>query len=134
MIRAITLTALWLGGCVLITGGSDGYTELVDASAQAPTAAACPADASACVVVGCSSPADCLADDASAGGFCCLTPTTSPAGAALACQATACPLAQTTVCASSADCPVGLACETQQCSISGTSITFKTCGAVPCPG
>ena len=125
--------ALVLGGCLLVTGSTSGYVEVVDAGAQAPTTSTCNADAGACLVVGCSSPADCPGVDGGPNGFCCLSATLSPPGAALACQAAGCAGGQSTVCATSLDCDQRTTCDAHACTLQQTSITFRTCGSFTCP-
>jgi hypothetical protein len=97
--------ALTVAGCVLITGGTDGYS-----AAEGGVSG-----------VGCQTPADCH------GQVCCFVlgdggvPST-------ACQAT-CPAWEQS-CAVGSDCGEGGACLAQSCTVEGTTVQVTTCGAI----
>ncbi len=103
-VLAVAATA---GGCVILTGSTDGYS-LVDAGA-------------------CTSAADC----GDGGKVCCLVVMTS--GASNTCQAGPCGGAvPVQLCSSGTECGDAGACLTQLCSIGGhTYPSQKACGTIP---
>ena len=98
-----------LAGCILFTGGTNGYTAT---EAGAPSGATC------------ESPSDC-----SGGQFCCavLADGGLPGSACLS----SCPRPYEQVCAHASDCGEAGACLTQMCTFEGTSYQVNTCGAIP---
>jgi hypothetical protein len=115
MARALAVVVLIvgavLGGCILVTGGTDGYTA-PDAGSR----------------VTCTSPNDCEAGLACCYGY-------DDAGVSTTCQAS-CPFVAQTACSVASDCGDGGVCLQQTCPIDAGSagtftLTVKTCGTIP---
>jgi hypothetical protein len=91
-----------VGGCILVTGGTDGYTSAEGGS--------------------CQSPKDCN------GGPCCFV--VSDAGqSSTTCQAS-CP-AWAQACAEGLDCGDGGSCLVQSCTVEEATVQVATCGPIP---
>jgi hypothetical protein len=102
---AVLALAGAVAGCVLVTGGSDGYSA---SQANLPG-------------LSCHTPADCN------GQLCCfeLDDAGTPSAA---CQAS-CPAWEQS-CAVASDCGDAGACLAQSCSVEGITATVTTCGAI----
>jgi hypothetical protein len=98
------VAAAILAGCVLITGGTNGYSEAEGGLSSQ----------------GCHSPKDCN------GGVCCFEVPDSGLPSAT-CQAS-CPAWQQS-CAIGMDCDGG-ECLAQSCTVEGTTVQVTTCGAI----
>jgi hypothetical protein len=116
MARALLGAVLFagaLGGCVLVSGGTDGYK---------------PVDAG---IPGCGATSDC-----DPGQLCCLVLSLSSGSATVACQTpdarSVCTGGdyQLELCSTDAECPHGGACLEQQCSAGSTPTTFRACGTI----
>ncbi len=120
-----------IGGCEIVTGGTDGYTAAADAGNDVATVdTACPIDGALCVKLECASSADCVPPDAAESNLVCCAGiagnTVNIIGTS--CQPTSCSLGAP-VCLTSAECG-GAACTYQQCPLLG-AVVFKACGLVP---
>ena len=109
-----------VGGCILVTGGTDGYTQF-DAG---------PPD----VFAGCRAASDCMGDgSADAGDICCIGLTSS--GLGTSCE-NSCFTIGTQLCATNAECVGdggdggGIRCVQQTCPLSVFGVT-STLGALP---
>ena len=123
-----------LAGCVLVTGGTDGYQyspPVFDAGGDAFDG-----DAPSGLTLGCLSALDCAGD--AAGQLCCLD-VTSATSAATVCQAPPCGgTFSIQLCKSSTECPpvapdasaTGATCIPQSCGFSGATVTLQACGNV----
>jgi hypothetical protein len=94
-----------VAGCLLVTGGSDGYST---------------ADGGTVTGEGCQKPADC------SGGACCFVP--DAAVPTTVCQKS-CPAWQQ-LCGVGSDCGDGGECLAQSCTVEGTTVQVTTCGAI----
>jgi hypothetical protein len=102
------------GGCILITGGTGGYSS-ADTGASEAT---------------CTSAANC----GDGGMVCCLVVTASTTSTSGTCQPT-CTTTYTQLCATTAECGEAGACSMQACMLDagGTAVSFtlQACGTVP---
>ncbi len=136
-VAAVSLLVAGAGaGCVIFTGGTDGY---VSADAGATTTvpavdAGCTlvTEGGVCLVDQCTSAADCRArDDASAAAVCCVGVVgVSPVAIGTTCAVSACSIGTVVSCASSADCDGG-ACFAQSCPFAGSGASFSACTLFP---
>ena len=95
-----------VAGCVLITGGSDGYSV---------------AEGGAVTAAGCQKPGDC------SGEACCFVP--DAAVPTTVCQKS-CPAWQQ-LCTVGSDCgDAGESCLAQSCTVEGVTVQVTTCGAI----
>jgi hypothetical protein len=101
------LAVVTVGGCILVTGGTNGYTSAEGGSLSGQS---------------CQSPKDCN------GGPCCFV--LSDAGLpSTTCQAS-CPAWEQS-CTDALDCGDGGSCLTQTCTVEGMSGQVATCGPIP---
>jgi hypothetical protein len=98
-----------MGGCVLVTGGANGYTAADGGSSSSGGGSAC------------STPKDC-------NGQACCYPEDAGFPPAPTCQAS-CPASQQS-CGVGGDCGEGGACLAQSCTIDGITVQVTTCGAI----
>jgi hypothetical protein len=104
LVAASMAGAVLLGGCMLFTGSTDGYSVPTPFACQVPT-------------------------DCQGGQVCCLSLVGGVPGSQ--CQSS-CSQSFEQVCTISMDCGDGGTCLTQSCSIDGgTPIPVSTCGAIP---
>ena len=106
---ALAVLAVAGAGCMLITGGTDGYS-------AAKTSAAT-----------CTSAADC----GDGGNVCCLSVSSSTTSVVGACQSS-CTVALPQLCKTSGECGEAGACSVLSCTVDGSPLTIplQACGAV----
>jgi hypothetical protein len=122
LVAALVSMGVAAGGCILVTGGTSGYTLAI------PEAGLCQTDApSALVTCECASAASCAQD----GGpvACCLGESLTGSLAA-ACKATSCGPSAIQLCETSKECD-DAACLSQVCTVSSVTIPIQACGAIP---
>jgi len=126
LLFAATRAAL---GCILVTGGTDGYT------LAPPEAGICATEAGLLGVdlsCQCASSADCPSD----GGkqYCCLSLDLAKLSAASSCEVDPCHGSLTVqLCTQSSEC-AGAGCYLQSCSFDGSvpaTVTVQACGEIP---
>lgn len=116
------------GGCMIVTGSTDGYSLGDSGAPEASTVdGSCPADGGVCISLECASAAECTGSTEAAPQVCCLGFVNATTIGAT-CQANGCQLG-VQACATNAECP-GSSCILQQCP-GFDPITFKACGLVP---
>lgn len=104
------------GGCVIFTGGSDGY--------KAPDAGGDAGGDGAGNSFQCASAADC----GDGGAVCCVVVSTSSLSANTVCQTAPCSTAQ--LCKTTAECGDAGLCTNQSCTFGAASVKIGACGIV----
>lgn len=111
-----------VGGCVLVTGSTDGYEPL-------PTPPRAADGGGGSLVLGCLSTSDCTDADAGA-RVCCVVLASASAGASV-CQPGPCGgTVPVQLCRDDGECN-GAGCREQRCTLGGSAVTVRACGAVP---
>ena len=127
LVAALVSMGVAAGGCILVTGGTSGYTLAI------PEGGLCQTEASSAIVTcQCASAASCAPDGGAADGgplVCCLGESLA-ASLVAACKATSCGTSAIQLCETSQECD-DAACLSQVCTVSSVTIPVQACGAIP---